>query len=42
MTRRFYDHFIRKSYSSSLRGGLGLGAKKDKGATVTNIGAGKK
>jgi len=25
VTRRFYDHFVRKSFSAGLREGLGLG-----------------
>ncbi|MBI2373303.1 MAG: site-specific integrase [Deltaproteobacteria bacterium] len=33
VTRRYYDHFIRKSYSSGLRAGLGLKAAGD-GADV--------
>jgi len=33
VTRRYYDHFVRKSFSPTLRAGLGLGAKS-KGAKV--------
>lgn len=29
VTRRYYDHFIRRSYSANLRGGLGLSDAKD-------------
>jgi integrase len=29
VTKRYYDHFIRKSYSPRLRSGLGLGGPKD-------------
>ena len=27
VTKRFYDHFVRRSFSPLLRAGLGLGAK---------------
>ena len=27
VTRRYYDHFVRKSFSPGLRGGLGIVAK---------------
>jgi hypothetical protein len=39
VTRRYYDHFIRKTFSSTLRGGLGFTATADgdKKATVTPI-----
>jgi hypothetical protein len=33
VTKRFYDHYVRRSFSPTLRAGLGLGAKHD-GARV--------
>ena len=34
VTRRYYDHFVRKTFSPALRAGLGLGTGKSKGAKV--------
>ncbi|HEY3804521.1 MAG TPA: hypothetical protein VGL61_18015 [Kofleriaceae bacterium] len=28
VTKRFYDHYVRRSFSPKLRAGLGLGAEK--------------
>jgi len=34
VTRRFYDHFIRRTFSPKLRAGLGLVAKQEGGRVV--------
>lgn len=35
VTKRFYDHYVRRSFSPKLRAGLGLGAKHQSGRVVT-------
>ena len=34
VTRRYYDHFIRKTYSPQLRSGLGLGGDAAKASDI--------
>jgi len=34
VTRRYYDHFIRKTYSPQVRSGLGLGGDEEQATTV--------
>jgi integrase len=34
VTKRFYDHYVRRSFSPKLRAGLGLGATQDGGRVV--------
>ena len=29
VTRRYYDHYIRRTFSAGMRAGLGLGAQQD-------------
>jgi hypothetical protein len=29
VTKRFYDHYVRRSFSPKLRAGLGLGQKQE-------------
>ncbi len=35
VTRRYYDHFIRKSFSSTLRRGIGLTADEEEGKIIS-------
>ena len=34
VTKRFYDHYVRRSFSPKLRAGLGLGAQQQGGRVV--------
>lgn len=34
VTRRYYDHFIRRTYSRTLRSGLGLSSRTDEGKII--------